>query len=100
VAILDVKEYDQPWTPYAPGTAYVNNEVVKQQLAIGGGSVPSNAFNKRTSLLRVHCDATCRIEFGASPIADGTSMRMAANQTEYFWVKPGSGLAIAVVSST
>lgn len=71
---------------------------VKQQVSITAGSVQSSAFANNTKFLRVHADAACRVEFGANPTADGTSMRMAAGQTEYFGVTPGH--KVAVITTT
>lgn len=78
--------------------------VAQQTLAIGVGSVASNAFNARTQMIRVHTDAICSIAFGAAPTTPGgtgstptatnTNMRLAANQTEYFAVYPGQIMAV------
>ena len=100
MSVLDIREYAQPQVAMTPQAAYVNNQVTKQQLAIGGSSTPSAAFSARTSLLRVHTDANCRLEWGTAPVADATSDRMSAGSTEYFWVLPGSSFKVAVISSS
>jgi hypothetical protein len=46
----------------------------------------------------VHTDSACRVAFGDAPTATTTSMRMAAGQTEFFAVPPGS--KIAAVTTT
>jgi hypothetical protein len=54
----------------------------------------SNAFNAGTNFVRLHCDAICSVAFGAAPVADVTSARLAANQTEFFVVVPGQKLSV------
>lgn len=68
--------------------------VAEQTVAIGGSSTQSNAFNAKTGLVRLNCDSTCSIEFGTNPTASSTTARLAANQTEYFVVTPGSKVAV------
>lgn len=69
--------------------------VVSQTVAIGGSSAQSAAFNSQTTLIRVHSDVVCSVEIGGSnPTATTSSMRFAANQTEYFIVHPGDKLAV------
>lgn len=74
--------------------------VAEQTVAIGASSAASNAFNASTAIVRLHTDAICSVEFGASPTASATKMRMAAGQTEYFAVTPGSGFKVAVITNT
>jgi hypothetical protein len=73
-------------------------ELVEQQVAIGGASVQSSAFNAKTKFIRVHADAICSIKIGSSPTAVATAKRMAANQTEYFAVDATH--KIAVITNT
>lgn len=62
---------------------------------ITGSSTPSQKFQLTTILIRVHCDATCSIKVGGiNPTATTQSMRLAANQTEYFSVYQGEQLAV------
>lgn len=67
-------------------------------VAIGGASAPSNPFGINTSAVRVHADAICSVRFspdrGTTPVATASDFRMAANQTEYFTVRPGDLLAV------
>jgi hypothetical protein len=99
MAIVDITEYqrlavDQQGefiqTGIEPG--------IRQQVAIGAGSVQSSAFDQSTLLVRVHADAPARIEFGANPTASGASARIAAGASEYFGVRPGH--KIAVITTT
>jgi hypothetical protein len=68
--------------------------VAEQTVAVSGSSTQSAAFNVNTLFVRLHTDAICSIEFGASPTASLTTARMAANQTEYFNVVPGQKVAV------
>jgi|SRR6185312_1444086 len=74
--------------------------IAEQTVAIGGSSAASNAFNTATSYVRLHADAICSVEFGASPTATATTARMAAGQTEYFAVPGHAGFKVAVISNT
>ncbi len=71
--------------PYQPSLA-------EQVVAIGGSSVPSAKFGANTRYIRVHTDAICSVRVDAA--ADANSARMAAGQTEYYAVKPGSTLNV------
>lgn len=74
--------------------------VAEQTVAIGASSAASAAFNANTSIVRLHADAICSVEFGAAPTAATTTMRMVAGQTEYFTVVPGSALKVAAITNT
>lgn len=100
MAILDIKEYQRMAVDQQG--AYVQTGIepgIKQQItALGAGSQQSAAFDQSTLFVRVHADVVARIEIGANPTADGTSMRLAAGATEYFGVRPGH--KIAAITST
>lgn len=74
--------------------------VAEQTLAIGSSSAASSAFNAATSFVRVHTDAICSVEFGTAPTATASTMRLAANQTEYFAVPKGQSYKVAVITNT
>lgn len=74
--------------------------VAEQTVAIGAGSTASAAFNASTAIVRLHADAICSVAFGAAPTASATTMRLAAGQTEYFAVVPGSAFKVAVITNT
>ncbi|HWU70677.1 MAG TPA: hypothetical protein VN017_04915, partial [Pseudoxanthomonas sp.] len=74
--------------------------VAEQTVAIGASSAVSSAFNASTAIVRLHTDAICSVEFGAAPTAAATNMRLAAGQTEYFAVVPGSGFKVAVITNS
>jgi hypothetical protein len=67
--------------------------LVEQKLTIGA-ETDSAVFNPETTVIRVHVDAICSIAFGAAPTASTSTMRLAANQTEYFGVRSGDKLSV------
>jgi hypothetical protein len=87
---LDVSEY----TAGAATQVLAEPCIIEQQLAIGGTSVVSNPFSEHSRLIRIHCEAPCRIAIGKTPTAGPTNKRLAANQTEVFGVQPGHRLAV------
>jgi hypothetical protein len=65
-------------------------------------STASAIFNAKTALVRCHTDTVCTVEFagaGALPTATTSTMRMAANQTEYFIVPRGQNYSLAVLTT-
>lgn len=57
-------------------------------------SVQSSAFNAQTRVIRVHSDANAWVVVGANPTATVAGTRLAAGQTERFYVKPGDKIAV------
>jgi hypothetical protein len=53
----------------------------------------SAAFNSATRFIRVHPTSICSIAIGSSPTATTSTMRMAADQVEYFGVTAGDKIA-------
>lgn len=100
MAILDVTEYASLALDAQGRHILVGKEpsITTQQVAIGGGSTQSVALQGHTKFVRLHTDAACRVAIGPNPTAAATSMRMAANQTEYLGVNPGD--KIAVITTT
>jgi hypothetical protein len=97
VASLYIAELSDPEVSLAgriPVDAFHAPPVAEQKVAIGGTSTQSVAFNASTRVVRLHADAICSVAFGASPTATAANLRMAAGQTEYFGVVPGSMLAV------
>jgi hypothetical protein len=74
--------------------------IVDQTPVTYSTSTQSAAFNAATSLVRVHTDSICSISFGKNPTATTNTMRLAAGQTEYFAVPPGSGWKVAAITNT
>lgn len=81
-----------PWGAQPPAA--------EQTVAIGASSAASSAFNAATSYVRLHTDAVCSIEFGSDPVATASTMRLSADQTEYFAVPVGASFKVAVISNT
>lgn len=72
--------------------------VEQTPVVIGAGSLQSAAFDAATTVVRIHTDAICSLAFGTNPTATTSTMRMAADQTEYFSVKFGQ--KVAVIANT
>jgi len=100
MATLYVTEFQYVgWQRDAVQLALAPPTVASNNVVIGAGSLQSNPFNAHTNLIRVHCDTVCSILIGANPTATAQQdARMAANQTEYFFVAPGH--RIAVIATT
>ena len=97
MATLYIAEFERP----ADGRVNVANAppIAEQTVAIGGASVASSAFNAKTRVVRIHCDAICSIKFGATaPTATTSNMRLPADTIEYFGVNNNS--FVAVISNT
>lgn len=68
-----------------------------QVQTIGGASTPVT-LRTGSKFVRLHTDAICNIAFGSSTVAaDGNSMRLAANQTEFFGISSGA-TTVAVIA--
>ena len=98
--VLDITEYPALQLNSRFKTPLVGYEpnIAVQQLVIAAVSAPSAIFNGATGMVRLHTDVACRIAFAATPVAAATSMRLGANQTEYFSVAPG--MKVAVITTT
>lgn len=96
MAVLYITEY--PALEVSGLPVAITPPVAEQTVAISGSSTASSAFNANTGLVRLHTDAICSVEFGGAPTATATTMRLAANQTEYFVVH--SGQKVAVISNS
>lgn len=66
----------------------------------GTSSTLSAPFSSRTRVIRVHTDTLCSILIGPAPLTAVAlgGMRMQANTTEYFAVRPGDCLAVIITS--
>lgn len=53
----------------------------------------SSAFNTSTRFIRVHPTSICSISIGSNPTATTSTMRLAADQVEYFGVTGGDKIA-------
>lgn len=73
--------------PYMP-------PLVEQTVTIGMSHTESNPFTGSTVFVQIHCDAICSVAFGAAPIATASNQRLAANETRFVSVEPGSKLSV------
>lgn len=96
MATLYVTEFTHPFTTRSAGMPMVRGpKTAQNNVTIDVTSGRSAAFAATTGIIRVHADAICSIEVGgAAPTATSASSRMAAGQTEYFYVTPGHKLAV------
>ena len=101
MAVLYIAEFEEmPHTSGSKIPVALQTPLAEQTVAIGGGSLASNAFNARTRFARIHADAICSIKFGTAPTATTATARMAAGSTEYFGVPMGAAYKVAVISNT
>ena len=70
--------------------------ITTQVITHTGSSVQSAGFDAGARFIRVHTDGICHIVVGDNPTATTSNMRMSADQTEYFGVRPGQKLAVIV----
>lgn len=97
MAKLYIAEFERPrnqWVNIANAPPIVEQTPV----VISAGSLQSAAFNAKTAMIRVATDAICSIAIGTNPTATVNTMRMAADQVEYFSVQPNQ--LIAVIANT
>ena len=73
---------------------------VAEQAVTYTTTTQSNAFNARTTYVRLHTDGICSVSFGTNPTATTTNARLAASQTEYFSVPQGASYKVAAVTNT
>jgi hypothetical protein len=102
MALLYVAEYpDLPGAQATWAPQVVRDPPIVEQvpLAIGASAAPSQPFNARTRIVRLHTDAICSIAIGPpGVVATAQNQRMAANQTEYKMVIPG--YVVSVITNT
>jgi hypothetical protein len=74
--------------------------LANQVVTVSGVSAQSSAFTATTKIIRVHADVACHVVVGgASPTATTNSMKVGANQTEYFVVTPGQRVAVIAAAA-
>ena len=71
----------------------------QQAITISSSSSQSTALNAETTLVRLHTDTACWIEVGSNPTATNAKMKMPADSTEYFSVRPGATVKIAAITA-
>jgi hypothetical protein len=95
MALLYISEFSALAQGGGQQAASVPAMVTQAPIAIGASSVQSVAFSSSTRFVRLHSDVAAQVEFGVNPTAVlNVSMRLAANQTEYFGVNRGDKVAV------
>lgn len=70
-------------------------ENANSPIVIGNTANQSAPFGTHTTLIRVHADAVCSVVVSSNGTpATIANARWAANQTEYFYVRPGQILSV------
>lgn len=90
---LYVTEFAEPTIRSGRAFPVAHMPALAEQVVTYTTSTASDAFNAKTTLIRVHTDSICSIAIGASPTATTSTARMAAGTTEYFRVTPGEKIA-------
>ena len=73
---------------------------VDQQVAIGGSSGASAAFQSTTRYVELSCDTVCSVAFGPAPVATDANLRLAANERKLFSIPIGQSYKVAVISNS
>ena len=95
MALLDITEFrDLPIDGLGRMILCGKWPALTQQQVSYTTTTQSAAFGADTRFIRMHTDTACRVAFGDNPTATSASMRMAAGQTEFAAVPPGSKLAV------
>ncbi len=99
MALFTISEY--PGGPPLSSQVPQHPPITRQSLSIGGSSLPSQAFNEATKMIRMWTDTKCafRIEApGVNPVALITDDGMSAGQTEFANVFPGAKIAVITIA--
>jgi len=65
-----------------------------QFMTFSGTATSFAAFGSSTTFIRLHTDASCRVNVDTQPTATNLGIRLAANQTEYLGVRRGGVLSV------
>lgn len=100
MSTLYISEYSD--IAHSPGVVAVGQEPATDQVVTFTGTAgASSAFQKNTTIVRIHTDGICSIKFGTAPTAvANTNKRLIAGQTEYFAVPYNSAYKVSAVTST
>lgn len=74
--------------------------VTNQQIANPVASTASSAVNAGTAFVMVHVDAAAHLAFGSAPTAVTTAHRLAAGETRFYAVIPGTSMKIAAINGS
>jgi len=71
-----------------------------QKVAFTSTAGQSAALDNRTTFVRLNADGICSVLFDTNPTATTSHTRISSGVTEFFAVKPNSGLKISAVTNT
>lgn len=96
---LYISEFENPGGaagfPF-PVASEFGNTTDQEPVDYSGGAAASAAFAATTTLVRIHTDAVCSIKFGTAPTATTSNRRMAAGQTEYYFVRKNDKVSAVI----
>lgn len=104
MTLLNIVEFREIQSYPTTDTAQIVKAAVvtTQEITPSGTSTTCVAFNGNTQIVRLCADTTCGIAWGVATAtiatAVATSMRLIADQPEYFGVQPGQLLAVILRS--
>ena len=70
-----------------------------QTVAIGSGSLQSNAFQASTRYVEVSCDLPCALAFGTNPTATVANLTLAQYERKLFAIPQGQAFKVAVIQN-
>ena len=101
MAILTISEFEKVNMTVIDGNVVMAPQlpaIAEQNIAIGGGSIPSAPYDKRTRFIRVNCDVACCIAGSnpgdPDPVAVVNFHRMGPNESAFYGVLPAGKIAV------
>lgn len=101
MAILTISEFEKVNVILIEGQVVMAPQmpaINEQNLAIGGGSLASVAFDKRTRFIRVNCDIACCLAGSnpgdPDPVAVANFHRLGPNESGFYGVLPQGKIAV------
>lgn len=92
MATLNITEFAENNPPTLQAARFP--KFASQDVAVGGTSAQSDAFDSHTVVIRVVTDTACYIDVSADPTAAAEDVYLPANAPEYFRVTGGHKLAV------
>jgi hypothetical protein len=93
-----ITEFAQQSSPIYP--AALQPPLAEQTITASGSSTASSAFQSNTVLVRITCNVSVSIEFGASPSATAAKALLPSGAIEYYSVPPYQSYKVAVITSS
>ena len=98
MASLRITEFGGLAAGRSGGWSVPDTPPLAHQTVTIGSETKSSALNASTRIVRLQAEGICCVEFGSSPTATTSMLRLVAGQTEYFGVAPSS--KISVITTT